>query len=142
MRTPVWHDTVAGIWCVASAAITHDRVIGDTGRDRDRVDRFHEAVVWREGIHAIGDPFELKVARVKSGYFKGGSARAEQRRGSSYEARSDPAEPVACEIAAAQWRRYEDHTADFRAMPKDEGIRNDLLVFGRERHLIRRLIEK
>ena len=70
MRTPVRHDAIAGVRSVASAAVPHDGVIRDAGRDWDCVDRFHEPVVGREGIHAIGDPFELEVARLESGEFK------------------------------------------------------------------------
>jgi hypothetical protein len=55
----------------------HDGVIRDTGRDRDRIDRFDEAVVGRERIHAIGDAFELQVARIKGTGFKDFVARAE-----------------------------------------------------------------
>jgi hypothetical protein len=66
------------------------------------VDRFHEAVVWGKGVHAIGDAFELQVARLKGGHFKDGITRAEERRRCSYKARPDPANPVASEITAAQ----------------------------------------
>ena len=67
VRTPVRHDTVAGIWCVAFAAVPHNRVIWNARRDRNRVDRFHEAVVWSEGIHTIRDVLELQVVRVNDG---------------------------------------------------------------------------
>ena len=70
------HDTVAGVWRIAFASVPRDGVIGDAGCNRDRVDRFHEAVVWREGVHAIGDAFELQVARLKGGDFNDGIARA------------------------------------------------------------------
>src|SRR5208282_748029 len=86
MRTPIRHDAVAGVRSVASAPVPHDGVIRDAGRDWDRVDRFHEAIVGREGIHAIRDPFELEVARLESDEFKCRVAHAEQRRGCSYEA--------------------------------------------------------
>ena len=76
VRTPVRHDTVAGVWCIAFASVPHDGVIGDAGCNRDRVDRFHEAVVWGERVHAIRHPFELQVARVKGGDFNDGIARA------------------------------------------------------------------
>jgi hypothetical protein len=69
VRTPVRQHTVAGIWCVAFAAVPYNRVISDAGRDRDRVDRFHETVVWREGIHAIRNALELQVAEIKDANF-------------------------------------------------------------------------
>ena len=69
MRTPVRHDTVAGVWCIALAAVSHNRVISNTGRDRDRVDRLHETIVWRQGIHAIRNAFELQVAEIKGANF-------------------------------------------------------------------------
>ncbi len=72
VRAPIRHDAVAGIRSVASAAVAHDGVIRDAGRDRDGVDRFHEAVVRRERIHAVRDAFELQVARVEGGDFQDG----------------------------------------------------------------------
>ena len=81
VRTPVGHDTVGGIGSVASAPVTHDRVIRDAGRDRDLVDRYHEAVCRREGIHAVGDTSEFQLPRSKGGYFKHVPAGVEECNG-------------------------------------------------------------
>ena len=70
VRTPIGHDTVGGIGSVASAPVAHDGVIRDSGRNRDLVDRYHEAVRRREGIHAVGYAFELQLARAKCGNLK------------------------------------------------------------------------
>jgi hypothetical protein len=40
--------------------VSHDGVIRDAGRNRYGVDRFHEAVVGRKGIHAIEDALSLR----------------------------------------------------------------------------------
>src|SRR5215472_6481859 len=79
VRTPVRHDSIGGIRSVAFAPVAHNGVIRDTGRDRDRVDRYHEAVGRREGIHAVGYSFELQLARSKGGNPEYVSASFEER---------------------------------------------------------------
>ena len=79
VRTPVGHDTVGGIGSVASAPIAHDRVIRDAGRNRDLVDRYHEAICRREGIHAVGDTSEFQLPRSKGGNPKNVPAGIEER---------------------------------------------------------------
>ena len=79
VRTPVRHDTIGGIRSVASAPVAHDRVIRDAGRDRDRVDRYHEAVCRREGIHAVGYAFQPELARPKGSYLNCVPARLQER---------------------------------------------------------------
>ena len=65
VRTPVRHDSIGGMRSVAFASVAHDGVIRDTGGDRDRVNRYNEAVCRRERIHAVGYSFELELARSK-----------------------------------------------------------------------------
>ena len=122
VRTPVRHDPVAGIRRVAFAAVPHNRVIWNARRDRNRVDRFHKAVVWSEGIHTIRDALELQIARVKGGGFNDGIAHAEERRRGFHKARSNPANPVTREVAATQWRGNEDYAPDFWAVSEDERL--------------------
>ena len=79
VRTPVRHDAIGGIRSVAFAPVAHDGVIWNTGRDRDSVDRYHEAVCRREGIHAVGYSSEFQLARSKSRNLKFLPARLEER---------------------------------------------------------------
>ena len=79
VRTPVRHDTVGGLRSVASAPVTNDRVIWDTRRDRNLVDRYHEAVCRRKGIHAVGYAFELQLPRSEGNDFKHLPAGLEER---------------------------------------------------------------
>ena len=44
------------------AAVAHDRVVGDARREGQGIDRQHEAIVRREGVHAVGN-----VVRFKQG---------------------------------------------------------------------------
>ena len=79
MGGPIWQNAVAGVWRVASAPVSHDGVIWDAGRSRDCVDRFHEPVVRRKGIHAIGDAFELERSLLRCLWFAADLLRGDPR---------------------------------------------------------------
>ena len=64
MRAPVWNYAIGTIGCVAPAAVSNDRMIRNTARDWQFVDRFHEPIVRLQRIHAIWHAIQRSGRRV------------------------------------------------------------------------------
>src|SRR6266545_7184845 len=109
MRAPVWNYTVGAVRCVAPAAVSHDRMIRNTRRNRQLVDRLHEPIVGFERIDAVWHSVERSGRRIGDQERFGCSVDGGKESRSSDESSADPANPVRGQFAAAMRRRNKYH---------------------------------
>ena len=65
VRAPVWDYTVGTIGSVASSAVSHDRMVWNTGGNRKFIDRLNEPIVRFESIHTVRHSIQRPGGRVR-----------------------------------------------------------------------------
>ena len=106
--------------------------------DRNGVDREDEAIIRREGVHAVRNVIGLDRCPIGRQGSKNVGSEPDESAGHPYQARCESAQPVRRDLASPVRTGDENDPPDFRPMKEDELTGHDLPGLGRERHLGRR----
>src|SRR4030095_13810235 len=99
MRARVRNDAIGTVGRVASAAVSHNRMIRNTWGDRQFVDGFHKPIVRLQRIHAIRHAIQLSGGRVGAKKRFGCGVDRYEPLWSSDESGTDAADPVRRQFA-------------------------------------------
>src|SRR4029077_18133829 len=109
-------DPVRAIWCIASAAISNDRVIGNVWRDRQFVDRLGETIVGLERVDTVRHAFQCARGWISDQQWFCRRVYGGKGSRSPYKGRADTTYPAGGEPASSMRRGNEYHTLDVRSV--------------------------
>src|SRR5438067_9596116 len=120
MAAPISNNTVAAVRTVAASAVTDDRVIWNSRRDRNGVDRHHETIVRRHSVDAVGKTLQLQRGGVGGETCAQSLTDRKQFCWGSHQHRADAPDPVAGEIRTAMRTGHENYASYFSSMLEDD----------------------
>src|SRR5437016_1611468 len=131
MAAPIRNNAVAAIWSIATTAVTNDRVIWNSRRNRNSVNPQHETIIRRHSVDAVGQTLQLQRGGVGHKRFLQGLVDLEQRGWRFHQHRADAPDPVAGEIRTAVRSGHEDHAPYFSSMLEDDRLLEEAFTVGR-----------